>query len=380
MATAQSDTVTAQSFDGNGGRVKTVETAYTDNGTNTTTTYYVHSSVLGGQVLTELTAAGAKQRTYVYSGSQVLAWQQVIPFYNTQSVSWEHRDPSNASFRVTNINGSIDQPAELDPLGSNAETSNPYLIGLNPDEGFTSYPQLGDLSYLNGKCRLDGIPYPCAELSHLMDIGVVESAYPGHWEHDPNQPGDARHPRLVPITRPIQSYGVGVFLIWTPSEFRGERDTSGYVLYVAPQDTTFDLPGITKLVDLELAEDQCAKFAETILNQLSKGKGGNLPDVLNAFLNQSKQHDLFTRILPEGSFGEATAMGKLKNSTASMFLRTDRTFQTETDADNVIQELFHFAGNGYNDKQLAEALNKTTYADDANKVFPDGTANIFDPR
>jgi hypothetical protein len=102
--------------------------------------------------------------------------------------------------------------------------------------------------------------------------------------------------------------------------------------------------------------------------------------VFNAFLNQPKPHDLFTRVPPDGSFGEATAIGKLKNSTASIFLRRDSPSQTETDADSVIQELFHFAGNGYTDEQLARALRNTSYVTDENKVFPDGTANIFDPR
>lgn len=37
------------------------------------------------------------------------------------------------------------------------------------------------------------------------------------------------------------------------------------------------------------------------------------------------------------------------------------------------------AGEGYDDKQLARALRKTGYKADETKVFPDGTANIFDP-
>lgn len=57
--------------------------------------------------------------------------------------------------------------------------------------------------------------------------------------------------------------------------------------------------------------------------------------------------------------------------------------QTKWDANNVIQELFHFAGpkfGGYSDEKLARALRKTKYAATAKDFFPDGTANIFDPR
>lgn len=140
------------------------------------------------------------------------------------------------------------------------------------------------------------------------------------------------------------------------------------------------MPGITKLVDLKLADSDCLKFAQTILDQLSGGKGGSLADVFNSFLDQPKPHDLFTRERPVGSRGEATALGNLKNSTAAMYLSAKPFDQTVADADNVIQELFHFAGKGYSDRQLAEALFKTPYAKEASGPFPDGTANIFDPR
>jgi len=146
---------------------------------------------------------------------------------------------------------------------------------------------------------------------------------------------------------------------------------------VHPQKTGFDLPGITTLVNQELAKPDCAKFAETILNQLSGGKGGSLTTVFSAFLNQPKAHDLFTRTPPPTSLGEATAIGSLKKSTAQIFTRMDPN-QTVHDADGTIAELFHFSGSGYNDEQLAKALNHTQYANDASRVFPDGTANIFD--
>jgi hypothetical protein len=145
------------------------------------------------------------------------------------------------------------------------------------------------------------------------------------------------------------------------------------------QNSTFDIPGITKLVNQELADPDCAKFAQTILDQLSNGKGGNLADVFNAFLNQPKAHDLFTRTAPSGSRGQATGIGSLKNSTAAMFLRKDPN-QTVLDANGVIAELFHFAGAPYSDKDLAKALIKTSYAGEAALVFPDGTANIFDKK
>jgi hypothetical protein len=132
-----------------------------------------------------------------------------------------------------------------------------------------------------------------------------------------------------------------------------------------------------------LSKPECIEFAKTILDQLSGGKGGSLKDVSNAFFDQPKPHDLFTRAMPDGSVGEATALGRLKDSTATVFLSTQGSSQTWGDADNLVQELFHFARPGggiYSDEQLARALRKTRYVTDETKAFPDGTANIFDKR
>jgi hypothetical protein len=100
---------------------------YTEGNTTTTKTrYLVRSSVLKGQVLTEMSETGQKQRTFVYLGKQVLAIQRQATD-NTQSVVWEHRDSGNASYRVTGSDGTIHTTgsAELDPLGTDAGTSNP---------------------------------------------------------------------------------------------------------------------------------------------------------------------------------------------------------------------------------------------------------------
>lgn len=118
------------------------------------------------------------------------------------------------------------------------------------------------------------------------------------------------------------------------------------------------------------------------MNQLSHGKGGNLKDVFNAFLNQPKAHDLLTRIKPTDSWGESSPIGRINNSTAAIFSRSARgnEDQTTLDADHVISELFHFSRMKglYDDKALANAARLTPYASEAaNYLSP--SANIFDP-
>ena len=68
-----------QTYDGDRLRVKKVE--------NTSSTYYLRSTVLGGQIVAELNSSGAMTRGFVYQGGQLLAVQQ-----NNQ-VSWVHEDP-----------------------------------------------------------------------------------------------------------------------------------------------------------------------------------------------------------------------------------------------------------------------------------------------
>jgi hypothetical protein len=84
-----------QSYDGDGLRVKK-----NDNGAQT---YYLRSSVLGGQVVAEIIWASVSwqwNRGYVYLGSQLLAVQQA-------GVYWVHEDPVTKSKRITNINGAV---------------------------------------------------------------------------------------------------------------------------------------------------------------------------------------------------------------------------------------------------------------------------------
>jgi len=111
-----------QTYDGDGLRVKK-----SDNGT---VTYYLRSSVLGGQVVAETNSTGGWTRGYVYAGSELLAVQQ------QSSVYWMHEDPITKSKRVTNSAGTVVSTVELDPWG--ADTSRSSNAAFHPKK-FTSY-------------------------------------------------------------------------------------------------------------------------------------------------------------------------------------------------------------------------------------------------
>src|SRR6185436_644087 len=66
-------------YDGDGLRIKKREDG--------ATTYYLRSSVLGGQIVAEIASNGDWARGYVYFGGELLAVQQQA------GVFWIHEDP-----------------------------------------------------------------------------------------------------------------------------------------------------------------------------------------------------------------------------------------------------------------------------------------------
>jgi RHS repeat-associated protein len=120
-----------QYYDGNGLRVKK-----TDNGVNT---YYLRSSVLGGQVVAEMNSSGVLGREYVYLGGQVLAVRS--PTKGVLKTYWVHEDPVTKSKRITNNLGSVVSTIELDPWGADTTRSN--NVAFQPKK-FTSYERDGN--------------------------------------------------------------------------------------------------------------------------------------------------------------------------------------------------------------------------------------------
>ena len=161
-------TPTNLAYDGDGRQVKSAETVYDpQTETETTTTkYYVRSTVLGGKVLTEIEPESGYTRTFVYAGDAVVATQES---WGSPFVSWEHRDPSNATYRTTMVGTQPGDHAELDPVGSNAGISNGASQSI-PDEGSLSpYPSFGSPSQLGTTYSWDGIRMPADEFFQTVN-------------------------------------------------------------------------------------------------------------------------------------------------------------------------------------------------------------------
>lgn len=170
----------SQSFDGEGQSFYNHEVdTYVDDftlqvTTQTTDTYLITSSVLGGRVVSEVTATGGKRRSFVYMGSGVLALQQQSAD-SSQHVYWEHRDSSNSSYRETSTTGDVlfSKSAEMDPLGTNVGT-----VGNDPEARiFTkaNYPGYGSVVGSGfTQCNVDFMERPCAEAFHMMGSGIAQ--------------------------------------------------------------------------------------------------------------------------------------------------------------------------------------------------------------
>ena len=91
---------------------------------STDTVYYLRSSVLGGQIVAELSQTGLKTRGFVYAGGMRLATQ--YPDSSGGSVSWTMTSPVSGSEYI--VEGSNFFRTELDPLGT--DVTNPPQQGV----------------------------------------------------------------------------------------------------------------------------------------------------------------------------------------------------------------------------------------------------------
>ena len=284
------------------------------------TTYYLRSSVLGGQVVAELNHSGSWMRGYVYLGGELLAVQQ-------GGVNWVHQDPLVKSKRITNVSGNVVSTVELDPWGG--ETSSSNTDAFQPKK-FTSYIRdaIGSDDAMHRRYNRWSTRFQQPDpYNGSYDLTNPQSF--NRYSYVLNDPVNLMDPTgLIDECGPADWCIISTILGRSPVG-GGRGNDPGFIPEQEPGDPTgeFDLPGITKVVDALINQDECVKFAATILDMLSKGKGPTLMDVFNAFFDQ--KHDLFTRTAPSGSRGEANAIGNLKSSTATMFLtRKDPTSQT----------------------------------------------------
>jgi RHS repeat-associated protein len=383
-----SGTGLTQSYDGDGLRVKKVE--------NGVTTYYLRSSVLGGQVVCELDAGSIWRRGYVYLGNQLLALQY------GNAVSWVHQDPVTKSQRVTNGSGTVTSTVDLDPWGG--ETSRSSNQAFQPHR-FTSYERdgnggddammrrytgkwhrfvqpdpydgsydLSDPQSFNRYSYTQNDPVNAADPTGLMDdiCGFDEGG-------DPIYCGDSGDVIRINHSEPRPSL---TEYLWVLSSFFGGFSGGTHGGGGGSQSTE----SIAKAQDA-LVSPACSDFYTRILNSPNVNtkknpvlEGGNLSKIFQHFVNQTKGG--LTRTLIPGGAGFGSPSGLIRpgksNSNGSIYLPPGNG--DWVDAVGLVGEIFHLAGSKalYYDHELAVAVHNIP--EFAAKFSQGPTRNIFDLR
>jgi YD repeat-containing protein len=165
-----------QAYDGDGRVIKSAE--------GSTPTYYVHSSVLGGQVAFEVNGSGTKLRGYVYAGGQLIAKQE------GSQVLWDYRDATNTSSRLASASGAVTSKVETDPLGTKVDDEwsqwgSGTTFNSSPN-GFYGDPRMPDMG-----CTIDRHPASCEQVQRAMNAGAAVPCPPGgcgpQWDQNANR-------------------------------------------------------------------------------------------------------------------------------------------------------------------------------------------------
>lgn len=210
VAAAQPGKTVSESYDGGGQRAKWVE--------NGDATYYIRSTVMGGQVLTELNSSGGKKRGYVYAGGNVVAKQE------SGQVLWDQRDVSGVSMRMTNSVGTVTTRIETDPLGTIVDDTQTYNYnGGGNGYAFNPIGSYGTPTMPSMGCTMDGVPTACGMVMNALRGGAAEQC-----------PNNDCGPRVtnVPgvgniLTNPFRAYADG----WSGFTFAGTTYVGNGVIF-----------------------------------------------------------------------------------------------------------------------------------------------------
>ena len=199
-------------YDGDGREGKRTERYYRQfrNGArwiNVNPKYFMRSTVLKGEVVTQINSDGRKAKTLVYAAGAIVAEQKLSYYYNgevQETLNFQHTDASGLSVKtlsngvlIDNEEGREESPAELDPLGNNAGVQQSVPEIDIPEPVAPINDLFGDLNPLsvNGQqvvCNLDGVAINCwrafnylrneaavidyriTERSLLTQLGIIE--------------------------------------------------------------------------------------------------------------------------------------------------------------------------------------------------------------
>lgn len=247
---------TDQQFDGDGKRLKSVQRRFDPNTNQWTTdkvTYYIHSSVIG-EVVSEVSAQGAKERGFVFAENNVLAVQSVVG--PSQSVSWQHYDASGSSYRSTSASGTFAETGEMEPMGANAGVMKPLTLPQSTEFGkLEPYFGIPELHNATNGCTLDRVPIPCDIYHSLLNNDAVQVEYLlPDTKKTPPKPSKKDQPKPPPpigltvIKRDVTPIGMGTFVYDSPTWNNEEGGWDWSEVTVTVAEHKVDLNALKKVI------------------------------------------------------------------------------------------------------------------------------------
>lgn len=261
MVLTSGDSIVTRAYDGNGREAKRTLQPWnyeTEQYDATIQSYFIHSSVLGGALISEAGATGKKEQTYVVAGGTIVARQKITVVGGTpqEQVAWEHRDPGDTAVKFTNAAGGQSSGLDLysdhyDPMGR--KVGFPSLLHP-PDINRRMISPFNDMPLeLGNGCQVmvDGIEQRCDTITR--DNVQLQVRYGNKvFNVDPNHdlPGsDLRFTFTWETTRATAG--------WTTFEDQDGNESIEWSDYAGSETslhfTTFDLiPFQTSTVETEL--------------------------------------------------------------------------------------------------------------------------------
>jgi hypothetical protein len=351
--------VEAFTYDGNNllGKIETSQTIDEDPPV-VVKTYQVRSSVLGGEVVSELNGAG----TYVRANGTVIAITNMGG--STTGINYQHKDPALNTIRVTEYNGATGNGAyELSPDGQSLGTADPYTSGVpaavpemyNPEQNFSAM--------VNGQFQtfsVDGIQVTRGHFGRMVDqafgglFGLIEhKAGISHGEEDewvPDNGGEGtdRDPiRMGTLYagRSFSLYG------WSPSLFQIPLPKlPPNANYTADQRYALNMAFWEAL--RRLRNPACKNLFENWLNTYVYGVAREDQDILGPVLDEDPStvlKNITFRYLDLGlptanASGQYSVAGAATPNRTNVFINTNGPFVNRTLSVNGRNITFDFGG------------------------------------
>lgn len=353
--------------DGDGQQMKRVTTTQINSHQpESEVTYYLRSSMLGGFVITDYNANGARQKSYVYGGGVLIASG------GNGALLWRYNNPVTGDGRETSAQGGLQVATYLDPEGIDAGATDPANAPSDP--GQQPQPMAGAYGafFLGGSqsCKVDGMEVGCALVANVIAVDEGYERYltlslggarprinPGHITDSPMPRPDSPNALALGGANSWSGNGGGGpdlsgYTITTNTWARVDRGMRGVGVYIAVNGSILSLYS-TRPQNTPLTPEQLAGLKKDLKDTL-KGPCGDFTKVLLNQLGNSYSNDamtLFNKVGEQGGFSSLAsappfglAWGTIGARNAAIGIRLpagDNAMSHNAVARSLIHELVH---------------------------------------